>query len=150
MPAPLPYSAANHHLYLTTFDGVTFALQGEPDADFILAEFVNDTTESKEGAKGDVQDSVRIAKMGRITATCQWGSDFNKVMNQVYKDQSDGNFLQSADIKRISNTENTTVATSINPKIVKLPNWNAGVSAADRAYILNVHNMEMQERQTPA
>jgi hypothetical protein len=145
-----PLNTLDHNLYLTTYDGNTFAGQGEPDADFILAEFVNDTVTSVEGAKGEVQDTVRVAKMGRITFTCQWGSDFNKFMNQVYKDQQEGNYLQSADIKRISNTENVTVATSINPKIVKLPNWAAGPQATDRAYILNVHNMEMAEREIPS
>lgn len=148
--ASIPYSATDHALYITTYDDITFALQGEPNADFINIEFVNDQVTSSEGAKGDVQDSIRKAEMARITASCQWGSDFNKIMNQLNEDQKNGNYAKRAEVKRISNTENTTIFTSINPKVVKLPNWTVGTEAADRAYILNVHNGVMNEKQAPA
>lgn len=141
-----PYSANDHALYLTDYESNTIVGQGEADADFISAEFVNDTVNSIEGAKGDVQDSIRVAEMGRITFTNQWGSSFNKSMNKIYADQQDGKYLQKAEIKRISDEENTTVVTSSNPKVVKLPNYTIGVNASDRAYIFNVHHMEFPER----
>jgi len=148
--ASIPYSAIDHAIYVTDNAGITFAGQGEPDADFISATFINDTVSSTEGVKGDVQDSIRVAKMGEITFTCQWGSDTNKILNQVYEDQNNGLYMQRLDIKRISNTENTTVITGINPKLVKLPDYALGQEGSDRAYVFRVHEMTYAEKQTPA
>ena len=100
--------------------------------------------------KGDVQDSIRVAKMGEVTITCQWGSDLNKILNQVYDDQNDSNYMIRLDVKRISNTENTTVITGLNPKIVKPADYTLGSEAADRAWVVRVHKMKLVEVQAPA
>ena len=144
------FNAIDHGMYFTTFDDVTFVGQGEPDADFISATFVNDTVTSTEGVKGDVQHSIRKARMGEITFTCQWGSDTNKILNQVYKDQDESNYMKRIDVKRISNTENTTVITGIKPVIVKRPDYTLGSEAADRAWVIRVENMDLVETQAPA
>lgn len=148
----IAYSAAEHSIYITTYDDITFVGQGEPDADFIGIEFVNDSVTSVEGAKGEVQDSIRVAKMGRVTFTNQWGSNFNDVMNQVNKDQQAGNYMKSLTVKRTNETTgvNDEIMSCVNPKIVKLPNYSIGVSASDRTYVYNVHNMEMKEVEAPA
>ena len=146
------YNSLDHTLYIKDGEGNTFSGQGEPDSDFIGAEFVNDSVTSVEGAKGDVQDSIRVAKMGRVTFTNQWGSDFNSIMNHVYKQQKKGTFMTDLWVQRTNaNTgENVRVLTSTNPKIVKLPNYNLGVSASDRAYVFNVHGMTLDEEIDPA
>jgi len=145
-----PYSAENHALYLTTSAGTVFAGQGEADSDFISAEFTNDAVSSVEGAKGDVQDSIRVAKMGTITFTNQWGSDFNDNMNEVFENQKNGSYMLKAEIVRTGPTGNVTVVSATNPKIVKLPSYTLGTNAADRAYVFNVHDMQFTERTAPS
>jgi hypothetical protein len=146
----IAYNALDHAVYITDYQDFTFAGQGEPDGDYIAATFVNDTVTSTEGVKGDVQDSIRVGEMGEITVTSQWGSDLNKILTQVYKDQKSSNFMKRLDVKRISNTENTTILTGLNPKIVKIPDYTLGSEAADRAWVIRVHKMDMVEVQAPA
>jgi hypothetical protein len=145
-----PYNAKDHALYLTTYDGITFVGQGEPDADFIAVTYVNDSTTAAEGAKGDVQFSQRIASLGNILFTCQWGSPTNDNLNQVYADQQKGNYLQSAEVKRISNTENITVWSAINPKIVKPADYTVGIAVADRGWNFLVEKLTPGEKLAPA
>lgn len=144
-----PYNAVDHALYLTTFDNITFVAQGEPDADFIAVSFVNDAVTAVEGAKGDVQFSQRVASLGTIIFTCQWGSPTNDNLNQVFSDQQNGDNLLKAEIKRISNTENVIVWTSINPKITKIPDYATGVSASNREWNFMVERLTAGEKVNP-
>lgn len=145
-----PYNALDHALYLTTFDGTTFVGQGEPDADFIAVSYVNDASTAIEGAKGDVQFSQRIASLGLFVFTCQWGSPTNDNLNQVFADQQAGNFLQSIELKKISNTENVTIWSAVNPKIVKVPDYATGIAPADRGWNFLGEKLTPGERVTPA
>lgn len=147
--ATKPYNAVDHALYLTTFDDVTFIAQGEPDADFIAVTFVNDSSTATEGAKGDVQFSQRIASLGNIAFTCQWGSSTNETLNQVFADQQNGSFLKSAKIKRISETENVVVWECVNPKIVKRADYTIGIAPADRAWNFLAEKLTPGERSSP-
>jgi len=148
--ASKPYNAIDHALYLTTFNDITFIAQGEPDADFIAVSFVNDAVTASEGAKGDVQFSQRVASLGTIVFTCQWGSPTNDNLNQVFFDQQAGNILKKAEIKRISNTENIVVWTSVNPKITKIPDYTTGVTASDRGWNFMVEKLTAGEKLAPA
>lgn len=148
--ANIPFSAADHALYLTTHDDVTFALQGEPDGDFIVVSYDNDTVTAQEGVKGSVQYSQRVASLGTIVATNQWQSPFNDQMNQVFKDQQNSLYMKRAEVKRISSTENTTVCTSIKPMIMKTPDYGLGSTAADRAWSLKVSQLTFEEVADPA
>ena len=145
-----PYNAIDHALYLTTFNGITFVAQGEPDLDFIAVSYVNDATTASEGAKGDVQFSQRVASLGTIVFTCQWGSPTNDNLNQVFEDQQAGNIMLKAEVKRISNTENTVVWTSINPKITKIPDYATGVEASNRGWNFMVERLKAGEKLAPA
>lgn len=145
-----PYSTADHALYLTTYDGVTFKMEGEPDSDFIVVTSVNDSTTAVEGAKGDVQFSLRKTGLGSIVATCQWGSPTNDNLNQVFADQQSGNYLKSAEVKRISNSENTVIWSSVNPKIVKRADYSLGTTVADRAWSFLVEKLTPGEKVAPA
>lgn len=145
-----PYNAIDHALYLTTFDGVTFIAQGEPDADFIAVTYVNDSTTATEGAKGDVQFSQRKASLGSIVFTCQWQSPTNDNLNQVFDDQQIGSYLKKAEVKRISNTENITIWSSINPKIVKRADYSLGTTVADRGWSFLVEKLTAGEKLAPA
>lgn len=144
-----PYNASNHALYLTTFDDITFVAQGEPDADFIAVSYVNDAVTSSEGAKGDVQFSERIASLGLIVFTCQWGSVSNENLNQVFADQQEGNILKKAEVKRISNSENIVIWTSINPKLVKPADYTIGTAASNRGWNFSVERLKAGERTAP-
>lgn len=148
--ANIPYQAADHALYITTHDDITFSFQGEPDGDFIVVSYDNDTVTAQEGAKGDVQYSQRVASLGTIVATCQWQSLSNENLNKVFKDQQNSLFMKRAEVKRISNTENTTVCTSLEPMIMKTPDYGLGTTAADRAWSFKVKNLTFEETTAPA
>jgi len=145
-----PYSALDHALYLTTFDDITFVCQGDADGDFLAVSYVNDSSAAIEGAKGDVQFTERVASLGLIVFTCQWGSPTNDNLNQVFIDQQAGKIMKVAEIKRISNTENIVIWTSINPKIAKVPDYTIGTTVADRAWNFMVERMLPGEKLAPA
>lgn len=144
-----PYSAINHSLYITTSDGFSFRLQGEPDADFIAVSFVNDATTASEGAKGDVQFSQRVASLGTIVFTCQWGSPTNDNLNQVFSDQQNGTYL--TDIKVVSDRTGTniTIWSGLRPKIVKIPDYTTGITGADRGWSFMVEKLTAGEKVNP-
>ena len=146
----IAYNAEDHALYLTTFDDVTFSTDGEIDGDFLVITYDNDAISAVEGAKGKVQFSQRIASLGNAQVAVQWGSQFNEVLQQAFRDQQQGNYLQRAELKRISNTENTTVCTSINPKIMKVADYTIGTVAGDRTWNLKLENLSFEEVQDPA
>ena len=149
MPS-IPYDALSHSLYVVTHDGVTHVAEGEPDGDFFLASYDNDSVTGQEGAKGDVQFSQRIASLGTITSTMQWGAATNKTFNKIFQDQQKGLYPQSATLKRITATENITVISSLRFMIGKTPDYGIGVEAANRAWGLKVERMKFEEVQDPA
>jgi hypothetical protein len=146
----LAYDADAHKLYITTYDDKTFQVEGEPDGDFFLATYDNEAVTASEGAKGDVQFSQRIASLGTVTSTSQWGSDTNKVLNQVFKDQQKGNHPKKVELKRITDTENVLVLTCSRAMIGKTPDYGIGVEAADRPWGFKLEKMKFDETQAPA
>jgi len=148
--ADKPYSATNHAWYFTTDEDITFSTKGEIDGDFIILTLVNDSVSSVEGAKGDTQDSIRVAKLANTTVATQWGSDLNDNFNYVSKRQEDGNFMKRAELKRISNTENVTIASGVDPKIMKIPDYTLGTTAGDRSWTIKISKLNFLERTAPA
>ncbi len=146
----LSYDAANHFFYLTSYDDITFALGGAPDGDFFTVTYANDATSSAEGAQGDVQFSQRVASLGNVTYTSQWGAETNKILNQVFKDQQKGLYMQTAELKRISNIENVTVLTCSRAMIQKVPDYTIGTESSDRGWTFALEKMTFKELQTPA
>jgi len=144
------FDAGSHTAYVTTFDDKTFALEGEPDGDAYNATFDNDAVGAIEGAKEDVQFSLRGASLGTFTKTMQWGADTNKILNQVFKDQKAGNFAKRVEIKRINQSENVLVLTCARAVITKIPDLVFGVAAADRPWAFKLEKMEFPETQAPA
>jgi hypothetical protein len=145
-----PYASLDHIVYITTYDDKVFPLQGKPDADYILIEFQNEPVDAVEGVDGDVQYSLRTAKMANWTMTNQWGADWNDYMNQAHEDQASGNYLKKIELKRINQTTNISIAEGQRPMIKKIPNYQLGAKAADRAWIVVCEKTDMKEKQTPA
>ncbi len=139
------YFSQDHFLYLTTYDDITFSLQGKPDGDFLQVDYDNDTITVAEGADGEPQWSQRVASVGTFIATIQWGADTMDKMHKVFEDQQKGFYLKRAELKRITNTENVTVCTSQEPKILKLPTYTIGTVAADRPMSIKVSKLKFEE-----
>ncbi len=150
MAEPIPYNALDHYLYLTTYDDVTFRLEGAQDGDFINVAYSNDVMSFTEGAQGDVQPSQRVATLGTITFTGQWGSDFNSKLNQVFKDQQKSLFLKKAQVKRINDAENTLVWDSKGAWLVKPADMALGSEASPRAWAITVKGLTAEETTAPA
>jgi len=150
MTVPKNYDALNHFIYITTFDDVTFSLEGEQDGDFLSIVFDNDSITGAEGAKGDVQWSQRQPSLGTIVFTGQWGSDFNQKLNQVHKDQIAGNPPKKLQVKRISGTENTLIYDTGSCRIMKTADQAIGSVANPRAWSIKVGKLTEEEVAAPA
>jgi len=144
------YASQDEITYITTHDDKVFPLQGKPDGDYILIEFQNEPVDAVEGVDGDVQYGLRTASMANWTLTNQWGADWNEYMQQAYDDQKEGNYLKKIEHKRINLTTNISVAEGQRPMIKKIPNYQLGQKAADRAWIVVAEKTVMKEKQTPA
>lgn len=144
------YDANSHVAYLTTYDDVTFALEGDADGDNFAADYDNDAITSIEGSRGDVQFSQVIASLGTVTKTMQWGSASNKILNQVFKDQQSGNPPKKLELKRINDDENVLVLTSSRCVIQKVPTYTTGTAAQNRAWAFKLEKMSFDEVQDPA
>jgi len=146
----IPYDTASHVLYLTANDGTTFAGEGEPDGEFFNATYDNSAVSAIEGAKGTVQFSQRIASLGTITSTTQWGADYNKILTKMFNDQQKGLHPQGISLKRINDNENVTVINGLKFMIEKLADYAIGTEGTDRGWSLKVEQMKFEEVQDPA
>ncbi|MBU2645887.1 DUF3277 family protein [bacterium] len=144
-----PYNSVDHALYVTTYDDITFAVQGKPDGDYIAVTYDNDAIQAVAGVDGDVQFSQIKASLGTITATNQWGSPWNANMNHCFRNQQAGNYLKKLEVKRISASENTTIWSTGRPMIVKTPDYSIGSKANDRAWAFKVENLVPGEFTAP-
>lgn len=146
----LAYDANSHVLYLTDYDGVTFALDGNADGDNFLASYDNDAVTGIEGSQGDVQFSQVIASLGTVTKTAQWGAVSNKILNKVFKDQQKGRTPQKLELKRINDNENVLVMTSSRCMIQKTPDYTIGTAAQNRGWAFKLEKMAFEEVQDPS
>lgn len=150
MADPINYNALDHFIYLTTYNDITFKLDGAQDGDFISIVFDNDTMTFSEGSQGDVQPSQRVASLATWTSTSQWGAETNSRLQQVFKDQQSGNYLKKAELKRISSTENTLIATSTGAYLTKPADYAIGSEASPRSWPLKTKGTKFEEVLAPA
>lgn len=143
------YNADSHIPYLTDYNGITFALDGQADGDSFLATYDNDALSTIVGASGDVQFSQVVASLGTVTRTGQWGAASNKILNKVFKDQQKGKPPQKLEFKRISEDENVLVMTCSRCGIQKIPDYTVGVTAQNRAWAFKLEKMSFEEVQDP-
>lgn len=149
MAEPINYNALDHFLYLTDDEGITFRAEGAQDGDYISVVFDNDTMSFSEGAQGDVQPSQRVASLGTITFTGQWGSDSNSKFNYVFNRQQSSLYMRKAQIKRINTTENVLVWDSTGVWITKSADWTVGSEASPRAWAFKVKGLKAAETLAP-
>ncbi len=149
MEDPITYNALDHFIYIVTYDGITFKLEGAQDGDFITVTYDNDSVTGAEGAQGDVQWSQRIPSLGTVVFTGQWGSDSNGKMNQVHKDQISGNFPQKMQIKRINDSENVLLYDTSSCRVMKGADLGLGSVAAPRAWSFKVGGLSEEEVTAP-
>ncbi len=149
MGEPVNFNALDHYLYLTTHDDITFRIEGAQDGDFLSVVYDNDTMSFSEGAQGDVQPSQRVASLGMITFTGQWGSDSNKKFAFVFNSQQQSLYLKKAQIKRINTTENVVVWDSQGAWLVKTADWTVGSEASARAWAVKVKRLKEAETEAP-
>lgn len=144
------FDAATHAFYVTTHDGITVAMEGEPDGDNFLATYEGDAVTGTPGAKGDIQWSQIIISKGIVTKTMQWGSESNQILQKIFADQQNQLYPQKGELKRISGTENVTEVTCSRLMITKPADLTEGVAAANRPWAFQLEKMKFPEEVAPA
>ncbi len=140
------YAMDEHTFYVTNHDDKTVAFNGGDD-DYISVAFENVSVTGEESAKGAVQWNRRVTRKGTITVSLQWGSNENDILNQMFFDQSEGNLLKSSSVKRITQTENTTLYSTVGRLFIqKIPDDSLGAEGGSRIWIFDVEKMTADER----
>lgn len=146
MADPIPYTLSEHKVYITTYDDKVLDISEGCDDTGFTVNFDNDSITYQESPNGNTQFHVRQSKKATIVVSLNWGAPGNKYLTKAYTDQVSKNRLKSIKIKRVTETENTTLYESNgNVFIRKQADNGFGAEGAPRSWTIDASGMTAVE-----